>query len=491
MQTIEEYIENYNQLLAPVEEKYPDLKDLISDYSREKYPSLFNDSGVIYSEDRKCLLFANKVFLPTDEYHVPEGTEIIYEGAFAHTNIHSIVLPQSLRVIGACAFKGCRRLESVFLPENVEYIGYAAFDGEYIDHVDVAEHNNHIQIVDIDGMKSYESQSFKALMICEGKFLFYLKTVNNGVPCFPQLSMVEYWGAKATIEGDGRPMEIDLPTSVKIIGPYSFENCTFLRHVNFKDLVSLEEIGDDAFSGCFELNEVNLCDSVISIGKFAFCNCTSLTRLETPASLQEIGAYSFLCCYRLNDIKLNEGLIEIGECAFHNCEDIDRVKVSSNLKDIYRAFDWNTHLKSIAYSENLPVPLVAFRMSDNVSGDMSQYSFEYGGDMVLSKDRKVLLGYFGRETDVLIPDDVEELGPEIDIQTETVFTLNKRVKRLDRPMFCHAIKLCQEIEIDDSFFGLDEETAECIGSELWIPKNLHDFAERLRNKYPLWTIREI
>lgn len=491
MQSIEEYIDTYLQLLAPVEDKYPDFRELKTDYSSEKYPSLFNDDGVIYSEDRRVLLFVKKVFLPTEEYHVLEGTEIIYEGAFANSNIHSIVLPQSLQVIGSLAFWSCRRLEFVYLPENVEYVGYAAFDGEYIDRVDVSEHNSHIQVIDTYESNSIfsDAQPYKALSTCGGKFLFYLKTINTGVPIFPQLSKVEYWGAKASFDNDGRNMLIEIPTSVKIIGPYSFDNCAFLESVNFKDLSSLEEIGTGAFQNCRDLIEVDLCNSVIVIGDYAFYRCTSLTKIETPASLQEIGVSSFCGCSGLNDIKFNEGLVEIGTDSFHCCGDIDCVKVSSTVQNVFDSFNWNTRIKKIVFPDNFPVPLIAFGFADIVLGDMSQYSFEYGKDMILTKDRKVMLGYIGQKDEVEIPEDVEELDPKI-ILYNPILILNKRIKSLNHMFSCRAVKLCQEIEIADSFYIFDEETGEFIGSELWIPKNLHDFAEKLRNRYS-YMIREI
>lgn len=491
MQTIDEYFEIYDELLDLVEKKFPDLGELKRDYSSEKYPSLFNDDGIIYTEDRKCLLFSTKVFLPTEEYHVLEGTEIIYEGAFYGSNVHSIVLPQSLRVIGSYAFMRCRRLESIYLPDNVEYIGHAAFDGEYVDHVDVSELNNHIQIIDTYEPRDYEHQPYKALLTCDGKFLFYLRTVNNGMLEFPLLNKVEYWGAKATYESDGRTMEIDLPTSVKTIGPYSFENCIFLWHVNFKDLVSLEEIGEGAFYNCFNLEDVVLCDSVIAIDNFAFAKCASLAKLEMPSSIQKIGTNAFWGCRGLNEIRLNTGLIEIGDDAFQCCGDIDYVMVSSTNQEILRAFNWNSHIKKLVYLDNLPVPLFAFGFADHISGDMSQYSFEYGKDMVLSKNRKVLLGYYGKEKEVIIPEYVEELSPSSCFSADTILTTNKRIKCLSHPVFCQAIKLCQEIEIEDTFFIYDEDTGECASCELWIPKNLHDFAVKLRHSHPYSNIREI
>ena len=59
---------------------------------------------------------------------VPEGVEIIHEGAFAGCIIRSLSLPDTLKTIEAFAFSDCRT-ESVTIPASCERIGAGAFAG--------------------------------------------------------------------------------------------------------------------------------------------------------------------------------------------------------------------------------------------------------------------------------------------------------------------------------------------------------------------------
>lgn len=58
---------------------------------------------------------------------IPCGVEKIAEGAFRNSGIESILLPSSLKEIGAYAFADCKNLCSITIPESVRYVGNRAF----------------------------------------------------------------------------------------------------------------------------------------------------------------------------------------------------------------------------------------------------------------------------------------------------------------------------------------------------------------------------
>jgi len=65
---------------------------------------------------------------------VPEMIEdcpvrIIDDSAFEYSGITSIVLPETVRLIGVYSLSDCDSLESIILPEGLEHIGYGAFWG--------------------------------------------------------------------------------------------------------------------------------------------------------------------------------------------------------------------------------------------------------------------------------------------------------------------------------------------------------------------------
>lgn len=61
------------------------------------------------------------------EIIVPSNVEKISDGVFRNSGLTSVLLPESLKEIGAYAFADCRNLCSIVIPENVYYIGNRAF----------------------------------------------------------------------------------------------------------------------------------------------------------------------------------------------------------------------------------------------------------------------------------------------------------------------------------------------------------------------------
>ena len=72
---------------------------------------------------------------------------------------------------------------------------------------------------------------------------------------------------------------------------------------------TLEEIRDEAFSGCISLRGLDLPGSLRHIGGEAFSDCASLEAIHIPASVQHIGQNAFQGCESLTFI-FYDGTIE-------------------------------------------------------------------------------------------------------------------------------------------------------------------------------------
>lgn len=81
-------------------------------------------------------------------------------------------------------------------------------------------------------------------------------------------------------------------------------------------------IGANAFSRCGYLYAVDIPETVVLIGEYAFGDglggSDSLRSIDIPGSVREIGAYAFKNCYYLEP-QLHSGLVIIGESAFSGC----------------------------------------------------------------------------------------------------------------------------------------------------------------------------
>lgn len=59
--------------------------------------------------------------------NIAEGTLQIGNNAFFNSNIKSIIIPESVNIIGDCAFEQCKNLETIKIPASVFEIGASAF----------------------------------------------------------------------------------------------------------------------------------------------------------------------------------------------------------------------------------------------------------------------------------------------------------------------------------------------------------------------------
>lgn len=82
---------------------------------------------------------------------------------------------------------------------------------------------------------------------------------------------------------------------------------------------------------CTLLTFVNLPDTLISIGNYAFYGCTSLAEITLPAGVTSIGFNAFERCTSLGSIVLPEGLTAIAQSAFVRCSALSLVIDLPNL----------------------------------------------------------------------------------------------------------------------------------------------------------------
>ena len=146
---------------------------------------------------------------------------------------------------------------------------------------------------------------------------------------------------------------VNIPNSVTTIGGWAFENCTSLASVNIPN--SVTTIGEGAFSACSSLTSISVAsdnpnyigidgvlfnkdktmivvyparkygseytipNSVTTIGKWAFENCTSLASVNIPNSVTTIGGWAFYCCTSLASVNIPNSVTTIGNRAFYYC----------------------------------------------------------------------------------------------------------------------------------------------------------------------------
>lgn len=109
--------------------------------------------------------------------------------------------------------------------------------------------------------------------------------------------------------------QIKIPDSVEHIDPYAFSFCKGLHTVQLPSSLTL--ISEELFAECDNLKNLSIPDTVTEIGANAFLRCTAFILEKLPAGIKSIGAAAFANCGRIEELVLPETLEHIGEAAFN------------------------------------------------------------------------------------------------------------------------------------------------------------------------------
>jgi hypothetical protein len=145
-------------------------------------------------------------------------------------------------------------------------------------------------------------------------------------------------------------VEVDLHESLRSIGQWAFGNCRSLLRIKIPSSVIF--IDNYAFCRCSALVEVMLHEGLQRIERGAFKTCSSLLCIIIPPSITSIDDYAFSGCWALVQVVLHEGLQRIGEEAFHKCSSLLSIYIPSSVTAIgIQAFTrcnllWNVTIPS-------------------------------------------------------------------------------------------------------------------------------------------------
>ncbi|MGN0823216.1 MAG: leucine-rich repeat domain-containing protein, partial [Candidatus Gallimonas sp.] len=250
--------------------------------------------------------------------------------------------PESVRSVGARAFKDCASLQTVTFvgTPKVETIGEEAFSGTAIASVELPASVKEVGARAFHGCASLRTATLPAV-----EKLGAAAFLESGIT-----SVTFGDDAKTTGEGTfyGTPLQrVTLGTGIGEIGEAAFAECSSLTSI---DLCNVEKVGTMAFSGCTELSVSGL-NGVREFGYGAFYRCHAINSLDLSAA-QTVGDYAFALDSAqeggYTSVGFGDSLREIGIGAFFGGKESAITLPASTERIGYGAFTKSENLTEIS-----------------------------------------------------------------------------------------------------------------------------------------------
>ena len=328
---------------------------------------------IILSEADKTCKISNIDNSATGSITIPEiinGYYVTELGRYAfnrNSQLTSISLPQSLKIIRSCSFKGCSSLNSLVIPEGVTTIEEESFGG----------------------CSSLNSISFpNSLMSLSGSSnLEHTPWYNNQPDGLIYAGEVLY-KYKGTMPEE---TQVNIKEGTVSISNYAFYDCNGLSSVSIPS--SVQEIGISAFESCNNIKSISIADGVKTIKSYAFYGCKNLELVSFGNGLTYMGekvfeetkwdsqlpnglVYAGSTVYKYQGtmpantrLTIKEGTLGIAERAFYNSTNLASIDIPNSLISIGRqAFSGCSGLLTITLPQSLKnIDAFAFKGCNKVT----------------------------------------------------------------------------------------------------------------------------
>lgn len=278
---------------------------------------------------------------------LPQSVNDIEEEAFAYCGLDSIIIPQGVMYIGKRAFMGCHSLQIVSISHTVTTVKNGAFR-------------------DCSSLSSIIIESDNSHYDCRNSCNAIIKTDTNTLIAGCKNTKIPkdvrhiqeeaFWGIKDLTC-------INLPESLISIGAYAFSCCESLKSIIIPNLV--EEIGEHAFSMCSALESIIVKENNSIYDSRENSNAIIETKSNTlivgcknsiiPCSVIKIGKAAFCGSKQLLNIKIHNNITHIEDSAFGWCDAMKSIYLPNTIKKIgmHAFYRCNSETLNVYYGDTI------------------------------------------------------------------------------------------------------------------------------------------
>lgn len=281
---------------------------------------------------------------------------------YQNTKIKTAIVPTGVTTIGLATFYGCTNLQTLFLPSTLETIGEGAFygctklknvywyteaywDDDFNAYTFVNENGERVRCFadtgEVVGGFEYTSNCTAKNINVRTQAFYLCRAMEN----FDLSHTTAVYAQAFSFCSSLKSLDV---SNVSYAESYAFSSCSSVTEIKmsqktavgdgmfFADtsLTSVDiyapKLGNQAFSDCSGLQEVNICANISVIGARAFYNCNRLVNfnLRNNARITQLNATVFGNCTALTSLSLN-GVSFLGSEVFNNCNKLEEVDFGS------------------------------------------------------------------------------------------------------------------------------------------------------------------
>ena len=245
---------------------------------------------------------------------LPDSIRIIGNGAFRwNYSLETVRLPASLISIGELAFYGCEKLSGLTeIPAGVKEIGQRAFELIAVSSFAVDPQNEYF--CSFDGVIFTKDMSELVSFPCEKTGTFTIPASTKEVRAYSCL------GSKIS--------ELIIPDNGIHISEMAFST----TGINSITIPGTAELEMGVFSTCRSLENVVISEGVEKIPEITFSGCKNLKTVSIPLTVKTIGQRAFSES-GLTSIEFPLNIVSIESNAFFNCGQLTRITFAHDADD--------------------------------------------------------------------------------------------------------------------------------------------------------------